>query len=84
MSLSLTLACLWVLAAAATAMLPMRLQYAPGLTLLILTVPLLSYIAVQHGTLVVLLVLAGVISMFRRPVWYLSRRAVRLLTGAGA
>jgi hypothetical protein len=31
MPLSLILACLWVLAAAIVAMLPMRLQYAPGL-----------------------------------------------------
>ncbi len=35
MSVSLILGCIWVLAATVTAMLPMRRQYAPGITLLI-------------------------------------------------
>ena len=35
MSAALILGCLWVLAAAVTAMLPMRRQYVPGVTLLI-------------------------------------------------
>ncbi|MBF9034506.1 DUF2484 family protein [Rhodobacterales bacterium HKCCE2091] len=73
MSLSLTLACLWVVAAAITAMLPMRLQYAPGLTLLFASVPLAVFVGVQHGWLAVAVVFA-VLSMFRRPLIYLARR----------
>lgn len=81
MSMSLTLACLWVLAAAITAMLPMRFQYAPGLTLLILSVPLTAYVAWQHGVILVLLVVFAVVSMFRRPLLFLGRRAVSRLRG---
>lgn len=74
MSLSLTLACLWVLSAAGTAMLPMRWQYAPGLTLLILSVPLAVFVGMQHGAWPVLAVAFAVLSMFRRPLFYLARR----------
>lgn len=81
MSLSLTLSCLWVLAAAAVAMLPMRLQYLPGVTLLILSLPLMAFVASQHGLLLVLLVAFAVLSMFRRPLIYFLRRAVTRLKG---
>ncbi len=80
MSLSLTLACLWVLAAAVVAMLPMRLQYAPGLALLVSSLPLMAYVGLQHGWLWVAAVLFAVISMFRRPLWFLGRK----LVGGGA
>lgn len=73
MTLSLTLAAIWVIAATAVAFLPMRLQYAPGLLLLALALPLLIFIAVQHGIWIVLLVLAGFASMFRRPLAVLLR-----------
>lgn len=73
MTLSLTLAALWVIAATGLAFLPMRLQYAPGLVLLVLAMPLLVFVAIQHGVWVVLLVLAGIASMFRRPLGYLLR-----------
>ena len=73
MTLSLTLAAFWVIVATFLAFLPMRLQYAPGLALLVLAVPLLVFIAIQHGVWIVLLVLAGFASMFRRPLAYLIR-----------
>jgi len=73
MTLSLTLAAFWVIIATFLAFLPMRLQYAPGLALLVLAVPLLVFIAIQHGVWIVLLVLAGFASMFRRPLAYLIR-----------
>ena len=76
MSLSLILAFVWVLAASATAMLPMRLQYPPGLTLLILAPFLLGYLGYQHGVWVVLLGLAAFVSMFRRPLHYLLFKAL--------
>lgn len=80
MTLSLTLACIWVLIATVIAFLPMRFQYVPGLTLLTLAVPLLVFIAMQHGVWIVLLVLGGIISMFRRPLFYLGRRFIGRLT----
>jgi membrane protease YdiL (CAAX protease family) len=62
MPLSLILACLWVLAAAIVALLPMRFQYVPGLALLILSVPLAVYVGVEVGWIWVALV------RLRRPV----------------
>ena len=75
MTLSLTLASFWVLAAAITAMLPMRLQYPPGLTLLILAPVVIGFLAWQHDVWVVSLAVAGFASMFRNPLIYLYRRA---------
>jgi len=76
MTISLTLACVWVVAAAVVAFLPMRLQYVPGLSLLALAVPLLVYIGIQHSFWVVLLAVGGLISMFRRPLWFMGRRLI--------
>jgi hypothetical protein len=78
MSASLFLGCLWVLASVATAMLPMRRQYVPGVTLLALAPLVLGYIGVQHGVWITLLVLAGMLSMFRNPLIYFGRRALGL------
>ena len=77
MTLPLTLACLWVLAAALVAVLPMRLQYLPGLALLLLAVPLLVALARAHGALPVALFLFAVLSMFRRPLWGIGRHLLR-------
>ena len=74
MSLALTLCCLWVVAAAGVAMLPMRLQYAPGLLLLILSVPLLGLVGLSHGWIWVAIVLLAVISMYRHPLTYFAKR----------
>ncbi len=81
MPLSITLASLWVLAAAITAMLPMRYQYAPGLTLLILSLPLAIFVGLQVGFLWVAAVLFAVGSMFRRPLAYLGRRLLGRVRG---
>jgi hypothetical protein len=77
MPLSLTLASLWVLAAAITAFLPMRYQYVPGLTLLVLAVPLLVFVARDVGWVWVAVVLFAVLSMFRRPLMGLARHLRR-------
>lgn len=75
----LALACiLWALAATATAMLPMRRQMLPGLTLLVAAPCLLGWIALAFSPWAALLALAGFLSMFRRPLLYLSRRALGL------
>ena len=84
MTLSLILACVWAIAATITAFLPMRYQYVPGLTLLVLAVPLLVFIGIQHSVWVVLLALAGLISMFRRPLWFFGRHLLgRMKRGEG-
>lgn len=70
MSLALILTCLWIVASAVTAMLPMRMQYVPGITLLILAVPLLVYVGVSHGWVWVALALFAVGSMYRNPLRY--------------
>jgi len=76
MTLSLILACIWAIAAAITAMLPMRRQYFPGLTLLVSTVPLLIFLGFQHGFWVSALGFAAFLSMFRNPLIYLYKKAL--------
>lgn len=75
MSTPLVLGCLWVLAATATAMLPMRRQMAPGLTLLIAAPVLLVWIGLVHGWLWLAVGLFAFLSMFRNPLLYFLRRA---------
>ncbi|NKX43858.1 DUF2484 family protein [Roseicyclus persicicus] len=82
MPLSLTLASLWVVAAAAVAMLPMRWQWGPGLLLLILAGPLLVLIGREVGWPWVAAVLLAILSMFRRPLFGLARHLHRRLTGS--
>lgn len=76
MSLPLILACVWALAATATALLPMRLQMVPGLALLITAPVLLVWIGLVHGAWVVVAATGGFLSMFRRPLIYIARRAM--------
>ena len=78
MNLSLILAFLWVVASAVTAMLPMRRQYIPGVTLLVLSVPMLVFIGYQNGWWITAIALAAAISMFRNPLRYILRRALGL------
>ncbi|MAQ86128.1 MAG: UDP-N-acetylmuramate--alanine ligase [Maritimibacter sp.] len=74
MSLPLLLACLWVVAASLTALLPMRLQMAPGLALLLSAPPLLYWIGITHGLLPTLFGVFAVLSLFRRPLIHLARK----------
>lgn len=67
--------CLWVLAATAVAMLPMKYQYKPGLALLIAAPLLIVWIGHVHGWLYGALGLFAFVSMFRNPLIYLYRRA---------
>ncbi len=75
MSLSLILAFLWVVASTLVALLPMRLQYVPGVGLLIAAPILIGVIGWEHGWLAGGLALAAFISMFRNPLRYLWKRA---------
>ncbi len=76
MSPALIAACVWVLAATVTAFLPMRLQFPPGIVLLILAPVLLIWIGIDHGLWPALAAAVGFVSMFRRPLWYFGRRAL--------
>ncbi len=70
----LILCCLWGIAATVVALLPMRFQMVPGILLLAAAPVLLYFLTKQHGFAVFLLALAAVLSMFRRPLFYLLRR----------
>jgi hypothetical protein len=74
MSLPLILGCLWVIAAAITAMLPMRLQYPPGITLLILAPVLIVWIGALHGWLWAGFGAFALLSMFRRPLGFYAAK----------
>ncbi|SMP22204.1 DUF2484 family protein [Shimia sagamensis] len=78
MSLSLILACFWVLASAVVAAFPMRRQYVPGVALLIAAPVLIGVIFYEHGVLLGFAALFGFVSMFRRPLLYFSRKALGL------
>ena len=66
----------WVFASAAVAMLPIRLQYIPGVALLIAAPVLIAMIWVQVAWWAGLLALAAFVSMFRNPLRYFYARAV--------
>ena len=78
MSLPLIMGCLWVIAATITALLPMKQQMVPGMTLLVLAPVLLVWIGLTHGLLWVGLGVFALLSMFRRPLIYFARRALGL------
>ncbi|MDJ1015094.1 MAG: DUF2484 family protein [Paracoccaceae bacterium] len=75
MSLSLLFACFWVVASTLVALLPMRLQYAPGLSLLLAAPVLLGWIAYDHGWWIFAAGFLAFVSMFRHPLRYLMKRA---------
>lgn len=77
MSAALIAACLWALAATAVAFLPMRAQYLPGGLLLLAAPAVVGWIAVVHGPFIAVLGLAAVLSLFRRPLSALLRRALQ-------
>lgn len=78
----LWLSILWVFAAVTVALLPMRLQYAPGIVLLLAAPVLIGAIGLQHSWLLAFVAMAGFVSMFRNPLRYfwarLRRRPTRV------
>ena len=72
---SVVACCIWVVLATVTAFLPMRLQYVPGLTLLVLAPVLIGWLGYDLGWFWAVLALAGFGSMFRNPLKYLWARA---------
>lgn len=71
MSLPLILAILWAFAATITALLPMKYQYPPGLTLLICAPILIVWLSIAHGWWIGAFALFAFVSMFRRPLLHL-------------
>ncbi len=75
MSWALIAGFFWVIAATVTAMLPMRLQYPPGITLLVLAPILIFWIGYVHGWILSAICLAAFLSMFRNPLIYFWKKA---------
>lgn len=67
-------AILWVLAATVTAFLPYRLQFPPGITLLVLAPAVIVWIGVEHGWYWAIPALLAFLSMFRNPLIYMAKR----------
>jgi len=76
MSTPLIIGALWVIASAIVAMLPMRQQMVPGVTLLAAAPVLLVWIGWVHGWVWLALGLFAFVSMFRNPLRYFARRAL--------
>ncbi|UWR04114.1 DUF2484 family protein [Ruegeria conchae] len=74
MSLSLIIACAWVFASTIVAMLPMRLQFPPGVVLLVSAPVLIFWLGHDYGWLIGVLALAAFASMFRNPIRYYWRK----------
>lgn len=67
--------CLWVLASAGVALLPMRYQYVPGIMLLIAAPFLILWIGAAYSWLAAGLAVFAFVSMFRNPLRYFLARA---------
>jgi hypothetical protein len=76
MSLPLILGAVWVIAAAITAMLPLYYQRFPGIPLLLAAPVLLVRIGWTHGWFWTAFGIFAFLSMFRRPLNYLIRKAL--------
>ena len=74
MTASVIACAIWALAATIVAFLPMRRQYAPGVTLLVLAPVLIVWLGVQHGWIFALVAFGGFVSMFRNPLRYFWRK----------
>ncbi len=72
---SILAACIWVFCATFTAFLPMRRQYVPGVTLLILAPLLIIWLGVDLGWGWAIAGVLGFVSMFRNPLRYFYARA---------
>ena len=75
MSWSIIVAIIWVFVATATALLPMRLQCAPGITLMLLAPVLVIWLGYVFGWGWSIAALLAFASMFRNPLKYIFARA---------
>ena len=74
MALSLITACGWVIASTIVAMLPMRLQFPPGIVLFVSAPALIVWLGHDFGWVFAVLGLAAFVSMFRNPIRYYWQR----------
>lgn len=74
MSLSGIFAIAWVFAASGVAMLPMRLQFPPGLVLLIAAPVLIVWLGIDFDWIASVGALAAFLSMFRNPIRHYWRK----------
>lgn len=72
---SVVVSAVWVLVATGTALLPMRQQYLPGVTLLVLAPILIVWLGVDFGWGWSAVAFLGFASMFRNPLKYIFARA---------
>lgn len=73
-SLSLVLACFWAVIANVLAMMPSKDQHwRNAYVLIVVGIPIVGYVVMQHGPWIGLLVLAAGCSVLRWPVIYLAR-----------
>lgn len=71
MSLAVALCIAWVFASTLVAFLPLRLQYLPGMLLLLSAPALIIYVGASHGWIWVLPAALAFLSMYRNPLRYL-------------
>jgi Protein of unknown function (DUF2484) len=76
MTLTIILSSLWVVAASVTALLPMKRQMLPGVTLLLLAPVLIAWIGWQHGWAWAAFGIFAFVSMFRNPLIYFAKKAM--------
>lgn len=74
MSLSLIFACAWVFASTIVAMLPMRLQFPPGVVLFASAPALILWLGFDFGWIVGVLAFTGFASMYRNPIRFYWRK----------
>lgn len=74
MSVVVVAGAVWVLLSSLVAMLPLRMQYIPGVILLLAAPPLIVWFGLSHGVLAALAASAGFVSMFRNPLRYYWRK----------
>lgn len=82
MSFSLIAGAVWVILATIVATLPMRLQFPPGIVLLMSAPVLIGWIGTEHGWVWVILGTFAFVSMFRRPLWHIRHKLCTLKGGA--
>ncbi len=68
MELSVVFAALWVISATIVALLPMRMQFPPGVVLLICAPVLVIWLGRDFGLIIATLAIAAFVSMFRKPL----------------
>ncbi len=74
MGYSMIFAAIWVICATIVALLPMRLQFPPGILLLICAPALIVWLGYDYGWFISALAFAAFVSMFRNPIRYYWRK----------